>query len=126
MAKTVQGFGVRSQDRKKIRGSLSGTYESYAWFIQFEHNGLFSWTIGKMRGYSGPAVGDVLRAMRKAARAQAQLEEVYQGQGIPEEAFNALRLLYRWERRATQGRLTITGPHGKGDKSHYRVAESGL
>jgi hypothetical protein len=123
VAKTVQGFGVRSQGRKKIRSTLQGTFEGYEWFVQFEHSTLFSWTIGKMRGYAGPTVGDVLRVMRKAARAQAQLEEVYQDQGIPDEAYNALRLLYRWERRATQGRLTITGPHGKGDKAHYRIKE---
>lgn len=126
MAKTVQGFGVRSQERKKIRSALQGTYEGYDWFMQFESSGLFSWNIGKMRGYAGPTVGDVLRVMRKAARAQTALEEVYQDQGIPAEAYNALRLLYRWERRATQGRLEITGPHGKGDKSHYRIRETSL
>lgn len=121
MAKTVKGFGVRSQDRKRIRSTLTGAYEGYDWFMRFEHTGLFSWNIGKMSGYSGPTVGDVLRSMRKAARAQAELQETFKDQVIPDEAYNNLRLLLRWERKAVQGKLKIT--HHKGAKPHYRVAE---
>ena len=125
MAKTVKGFGVRGQERKRLRNALSGTYEGYDWFVRFEHGGVFSWVIGKMSGYAGPAVADVLRAMKKAARAQAQLQEVFGDRGVPDEAYNNLRLLYKWERRALQGRLSITH-HGKGDKAHFRISEKEL
>ena len=124
MAKTVKGFGVRGQERKKLRSPLTGAFETYDWFIRSEGASLFSWNIGKMRGFSGPTVGDVLRVMRKAARAQAELEEVFKDVGVPAEAYNSIRLLYRWERRALKGTLKITGPHGKGDKSHYRISEN--
>lgn len=123
MAKTIKGFGVRGQDRKKLRSPISGTYEGYDWFIRFEHAGLFSWAIGKMTGYDGPTVGDVLRVLKKAARAQTQLKETFQDREVPDEAYNNLRLLMRWERRALQGRLTISR-HGKGDKMHHRVQET--
>lgn len=122
MAKTVKGFGVRGQDRKRLRSTLSGNYEGYDWFIRFEHNGVFSWNIGKMSGFDGPTVGDVLRSMRKAAKAQTSLQETY-GDSIPDDALNQVRLLLRWERRALQGRLNISH-HGKGDKAHYRVQET--
>lgn len=123
MAKTIKGFGVRGQDRKRLRSPLTGTYEGYDWFIRYEHAGVFSWNIGKMSGYDGPTVGDVLRSMRKAARAQTKLKETFQDREIPQESYNALRLLMKWERRALQGRLKVTH-HGKGDKSHYRVQET--
>ena len=123
MSKTVKGFAVRGQERTRLRDVLTGTYEGYEWFIRFENSGLFSWSIGKMSGYDGPTVGDVLRSMRKAARYQAQLEETFQGREIPVNAYNNLRLLLRWERRAVQGRLDVTY-HGKGDKSYYRIAET--
>jgi hypothetical protein len=124
MAKTVKGFGVRAQERKKLRSTIKGSFEGYQWYVQSENSELFSWHIGKMSGFAGPTVGDVLRVMRKAARAQVQLEEVYKDQAVPKEAYNAVRLLYRWERRALQGKLKLTGPHGKGDKMHYRIAET--
>lgn len=123
MARTVKGFGVRSQDRKRLRSPLTGTYEGYDWFIRYEHAGVFSWSIGKMSGYDGPTVGDVLRVLKKAARAQTQLKETYKDRSVPDDAYNALRLLLRWERRALQGRLKITR-HGKGDKAHHRVQET--
>lgn len=124
MAKTVKGFGVRGQDRKRLRSELTGDYEGLQWLIRYEHLDIFSWCIGKMSGYAGPTVGDVLRVMRKAARAQLQLQEVFGDQRIPDDAFNALRLLNRWEQRALKGRLSITGPHGTGDKRHYRIKET--
>lgn len=123
MAKTVKGFGVRGQERKRLRSELTGEYEGYKWFVRYEHLTTFWWTIGKMSGYGGPTVGDVLRDMRKAVKAQQKLEEVFNGRPIPDEAFNTLRMLNRWEQRALCGRLTITGPHGSGDKAHYRVKE---
>ena len=121
MGKTVKGFGVRGQDRRKLRSELSGDFEGHKWFIRFERRDTFMWSIGKMTGYAGPAVGDVLRTMKGAAKAQDQLQEVYGESNIPQEAYNSLRLLSRWERMATKGRLTITGPHGSGDSAHYRV-----
>ena len=123
MVKTIKGFGVRGQDRKLLRGPLTGDYGGYTWFVRFEHGGVFSWTIGKMSGFAGPTVGDVLRAMRKAATAQTQLQEAFQGRVVPDDAYNNIRLLYRWERRALQDRLKITH-HGTGDKAHYRISET--
>lgn len=124
MAKTVKGFGVRNQERRKLRSDLSGEFEGEAWLVRYEHAGVFWWCIGKMSGYAGPTVGDVLRTMRKAWRAQTQLQEIYGDQKIPDEVYNSLRLLTRWEQRLLKGRLTITGPHGKGDKQHYRVQDA--
>lgn len=124
MAKTVKGFGVRGQDRRKLRKALTGTYEEHRWVLRYEHLDIFWWTIGKMSGYAGPTVGDVLRVMRKAAKAQTALQEVYGDQKIPDETYNSLRLLNRWEQRLLKGKITITGPHGKGDKEHYRVKET--
>ncbi|MGD9725939.1 MAG: hypothetical protein AB7L09_03205 [Nitrospira sp.] len=121
--KTVKGFAVKGQDRSRLRNPLNGTFEGFEWFVRFERAGVFSWTIGKMSGYDGPTVADVLRMMKKAARAQVQLQEAFNGREVPDEAYNSLRLLYRWERRALQGRLTITH-HGKDDKAHYRVLEA--
>ena len=123
MAKTVKGFGVRGQERKKLRSELSGEYEGLKWLIRWEHADVFWWTIGKMSGYIGPTVGDVLRTMRRAAKAQVAIQETYGDQKIPDDLFNTLRLLHRWEQRALRGRLRITH-HGKGDKAHYRVAET--
>lgn len=125
MARTIKGFGVRGQDRKRLRSPISGEFEGYSWFIRYEHAGLFSWNIGKMSGFDGPTVGDVLRVLKKAARAQTQLKETFVDREVPDEAYNNLRLLMRWERRALQGRLKITH-HGKGDKAHHRVQETQL
>jgi len=123
VSKTVKGFGVRGQDRRKTRSELTGNFEEHAWFVRSEHRELFSWNIGKMSGYSGPTLGDVLRVMKKAARTQNQLQAVYGKGKIPDEAYNSLRLLFRWEQRVLTRKLTITGLHGAGDKAHYRVRE---
>ena len=114
---------MRGQDSRKTRTDLSGKYEGHDWFVRSEHSDLFMWNIGKMSGYSGPTLGHVLRVMKKAAKAQNQLQEIYEGERIPQESFNALRLLNRWELRVVEGGLTISGPHGKGDKAHFRVME---
>jgi len=126
MSKTVKGFNVKGQDRQNLRSELAGEFEGRKWFIRCEKRGVFWWTIGDMSGYGGPTVADILRTLRKAAKAQAKLEEVFGPGSIPSEAYNNLRLLGRWEQRAFQGRLTITGPHGTGDKSHFRVKEADL
>ena len=123
MGKTVKGFGVRGQDRRKTRDDLSGEYEGHDWFVRSEHSDLFMWNIGEMSGYSGPTLGHVLRVMKKAAKAQDQLKDLYEGERLPKESLNALRLLNRWEQRVVSSRLTITGPHGKGAAAHFRVFE---
>lgn len=123
MAKTVKGFGVRNQDRQKVRSDLSGSYGDHNWFIRSEYKGLFTWSIGEMIGHGGPSLGDVLRTMKKASKAQDQLQEVYGEGQVPRESFNDLRLLNRWEQKVLAGRIKITGPHGSGDKAHFRVTE---
>jgi len=123
VAKTIKGFGVRGQERRKLRSELKGTYEGRIWIIRYEHEELFRWHIGKMSGYSGPTVGDVLRVMRRASKAQTELQDIYQEQSVPAEVFNSLRLLYRWEQRLLKGFVNLTGPHGIGEKRHYRVTE---
>ena len=123
MARTVKGFGVRGQDRRRLRSPLTGEFDGYEWFIRYERPGTFSWSIGKMSGYDGPTIGDVLRVLKKAARAQAQLKETFQDREIPQESYNVLRLLLRWERCALRGRLKVSH-HGKGEKAHYRVQET--
>lgn len=118
MSKTVKGFDVRGQTRRSIRGDLSGNYEGVSWYVRSEANGLFYWTIGKMSGYDGPTLSDVLRTMKRAARVQKRIEEDH-GELTPER-LRLVDFLLKWERRALQGRLEITGPHG-GDKGYFKV-----
>lgn len=119
MSKTVKGFNVRNQQRRRIRGDLSGDYEEFKWFMRSEGPGLFSWNIGKLAGYAGPELADALRAMKKAAIRQRRLQETF-GEVDPEK-LKVLDFLERWERRALQGRLEIVGPLGKGENSYYKV-----
>jgi hypothetical protein len=119
MSKTVQGFGVRNQQRRKMRSDLTGAFETRQWIIRNEEGGLFWWNIGKMSGYAGPTLADVLRQMRKASRAQSKIEAEY-GE-LPADRLQDLSKLLRWELMSVQGRLKVTGPHGKGEKEHYRV-----
>ena len=115
----VKGFKVRNQQRKRIRGDLTGEYNDLKWFVRCESTGLFSWNIGKLSGYAGPELADVLRAMKKAAVQQKKLQEEF-GE-LDAEKLRVLEFLERWERRALQGRMEITGPHGKGDKTYHKV-----
>jgi hypothetical protein len=103
-----------------MRSDLTGDYDGRQWIIRSEGGGLFWWSIGKMSGYAGPTLADVLRQMKRASRAQTQLEAEY-GELPGNRIFDISRLL-RWEHMAIQGRLKITGPHGKGDKEHYRIS----
>lgn len=119
MSKTVKGFSVRNQQRRSIRGELSGTYEGLDWFVRCDDVGLFWWTIGQLSGYAGPTLADVLRTMRRAVTSQKKLLAEY-GEIDPEK-LRALDFLTKWERRALQGRLEIKGPMGKGDKVYYKV-----
>ena len=119
MNKKVQGFGVKNQKRRRIRSDMSGEYEDLKWFMRSESVGLFSWSIGKLSGYAGPEIVDVLRAMKKAAVRQRKLQKEF-GE-VDAEKLKVLDFLERWERRALQGRLEITGPFGKGDKSYHKV-----
>lgn len=119
MSKTVQGFGVRNQQRRKMRGDLTGEFEMRKWIIRSEEGGLFWWNIGAMSGYAGPTLSDVLRQMRKACRTQSKLEAEYGD--LPAGAIGMLSRLLRWEYMAISGRLKITGPHGTAEKEHQRV-----
>jgi hypothetical protein len=119
MSKTVKGFGVRNQARKRIRGHLNGTYNGQDWYLRCDDNELFWWTIGKMSGYAGPTIADALRAIKKASINQKTLEEEF-GE-VDEETLKVLDFLAKWERRALQGRLVIKGPMGKGEKRYYKV-----
>jgi len=119
MSKTVQGFGVRNQQRRKVRADLSGTFDDRQWIIRSEGGGLFWWHIGKMSGYAGPTLADVLRQMKKASKAQTKLEADY-GE-LPADRVQSLDKLLKWEHKWTENRLKITGPHGAKDKEHYKV-----
>jgi hypothetical protein len=118
-ARTVQGFGVRSQGRTRFRDDhMAGTYEGFDWVIHSEGDGLFQWAIGSLHGFSGPTLADVLRTMKKAVAIRAKILDQY-GEVSP-ESLHSLRLLLRWEQRLSKGRLRIDGPYSDG---HYEVRE---
>jgi hypothetical protein len=119
MSKTVKGFAVRNQQRRRIRGELSGDYDGLNWFVRCDDTELFWWTIGKLSGFSGPTLADALRSMKRAASTQKKLLAEF-GE-IDAEKLKVLNFLTKWERRALQGRLEIKGPMGKGDKTYYKV-----
>lgn len=122
MPKCVTGFSVKGQHRTRIRGDIAGEFEGKKWLVRSERTGVFLWMIGLMTGYDGPTLRDVLRTMKKAAKAQDKLKEIYGS--VPEDRLNILSRILRWEQRAVQGRLSITGPYGKDQDSYFKVAES--
>ena len=102
-----------------MRADLTGDFETRQWIIRSAEGGLFWWNIGAMTGYAGPTLADVLRQMKKACSAQAKIEAEYGS--LPPERIDQLSRLLRWELMAVNGRLKITGPHGKGENEHHRV-----
>ena len=120
--KHVSGFGVKNQGRSRFRGEpLNGTYQGHEWTIFSDGDGLFQWRLDKFSGYAGPSLADTLRALRRAVKLIAALQEAFPE--LPSKHLHTIAKLLRWERLAATGRLEIEGPMGKGEMNHYRVKE---
>lgn len=124
MGKTVNGFGVRNQQRTLIRKDLTGTYRGYKWFIMGEGSFRFRWSLGPLGGWvAGPkkTLYDTLRTMQRAYRVISSLRNLFGDEAVKTAAIE-LEMLLKWEQAAVEGRMAIKPKHSKdGAQQVYTV-----